>query len=78
MNAEARTPGQVLYEWRHPSMIRVVAYERRHFARPEDVFAVPNPAEPTPWRFLSAKTRASYETEALLHHATQHLFITRA
>lgn len=64
----AKTHGQRMYEYYHPSHIKVVRFEARHFATEADVFLVPNPAEPTPWRFLTEACRQSWEKTAQGHH----------
>lgn len=63
-----KTPGQRLYEHHHPPMIRVVRFEGRKFATAADSFLVPNPAEPTPWRFITKACQETYERQAVGHH----------
>lgn len=63
-----KTPGQILYEYQHPPYVRVVLVSRRAFATEADVFLVPNPAEPTPWKFITKASQATYERQAEGHH----------
>lgn len=62
------TNGEILYRYHHPPTLLVVEFSKRNFARAEDAFYVPNPANPTPWRFLTEKCRQSYERQAVGHH----------
>lgn len=60
------TPGQRLYEMKHPKYITV--YRTRHpWAEP---LIVESPETPVPWEFLTERCRQSYETEAKTHHLT--------
>ncbi len=62
-----KTRGQRLYEHHHPPRIRVVRVEYRHFPDKGDVFEIPNPAEPTPWMFLTEACRQGWEKTAHGH-----------
>jgi len=60
-----KTPGQLLYEHKHPSHISVIPVERRHFATAADVLLVPNPNQQVPWRLLTERCRESWEKSAI-------------
>lgn len=63
-----KTDGQRLYEHENPAMIRVIPVGRRAFATEADVLTVRNPAEPTPWRFLTARCQQQWEDRAIGHN----------
>lgn len=63
-----KTNGQRLYEHKNPSHIRVIRVEDRAFTQPGDVFTVPNPASPVPWKFLTEKCKQSWESTARGHY----------
>lgn len=61
-----KSNGQLLYEHKHPSHIKVVPVDRRHFATEADVLLMPT--DNTPWRFLTAKCQQSWEFTAQGHN----------
>jgi hypothetical protein len=63
-----KTKGQRLYEAKHPEYIAVVLAEGRQFATAADVFIIKHPHHPTPWRFLTQDSQASWEKTAIGHN----------
>jgi hypothetical protein len=63
-----KTQGQRLYEYKHPSHIRVIPVEARQFATADDVIVVPNPTHHVPWHLLTEKCRQGWEQTAIGHH----------
>jgi|CXWK01.1.fsa_nt_gi hypothetical protein len=63
-----KTNGQILYEHKAPSHIRVVSASNKAFATSDDVFLVPNPVHHTPWRLLTKACQESWEKSAVGHN----------
>lgn len=63
-----KTQGQRLYEYKHPSHIRVIPVHARSFATANDVLVVPNPEHHVPWRFLTEECRQGWELTAVGHY----------
>lgn len=66
-----KTDGQIVYEHYHPSHVEVVLASALPFATKADVFLVPNPDSPTPWRHLTPLSQKSWERTAEGHHVIQ-------
>ncbi len=63
-----KTFGQRLYEYENPEYIEVIRWKDRTFATSKDILLVKNPADPTPWRFLTKGAQEKYEQRAKGHH----------
>ena len=58
------TDGETLYNLKNPAYIEV--YRKEDYFR-QNILHVPNPDEPTPWRFLTQKSKDSWENYAKGH-----------
>jgi hypothetical protein len=63
-----KTDGQLVYEYYHPSRIRVIPVARKAFATAEDVLTVPNPVHQAPFHLLTQECRDYWERYAVGHH----------
>lgn len=60
-----KTNGQLLYEHKYPSHIRVVHENRRHFTTADDVMLMP--VHQVPWHLLTERCRQGWEKTAEGH-----------
>lgn len=66
-----KTAGQQVYEYCHPSRIRVVRASALPFATSDDVLTLPNPVHQAPWHLLTQDCRDYWERYAWGHHAVK-------
>ena len=61
-----KTNGQLLYEHKYPTHIRVVPADTRHFATAADVIYMP--VHQVPWDCLTKACRDGWERTSVGHH----------
>ena len=61
------SPGEKVYNYYNPPMLKVVLASKRHFATKDDIFLVTN-ENYTPYKYLTQKCKDSWEKTAIGHH----------